>query len=149
MESITLFIVYSLCIPSQLMYIYITHHSCSFPKTFTKMALPKSLFYAFFLILFSSIRIAHNMYLSPSPAPNPAYDDNDNIGPTVFDVTSFGATGDCGTDDTSAFKMAWDAACMSSGSKSALLLVPYTFCFLVKPTSFNGPCRTNLVLQVS
>jgi len=112
------------------------------------MSLPNSLFYTFFLILFSTIRIAQSIYLSPSPAPNPAYNDNDNIAPTVFDVTSFGAIGDCSTDDTSAFKMAWDAACMSTGPKSALLLVPYTFCFLVKPTTFNGPCRTNLVLQV-
>ncbi|XP_010418948.1 PREDICTED: polygalacturonase At1g48100-like [Camelina sativa] len=113
------------------------------------MTLLNSLFYAFFLISFSLIRISHNMYIiSPSPAPNPAYDDYDNIAPTVFDVTSFGAIGDCTTDDTSAFKMAWDAACMTTGSKSSLLLVPDTFCFLVKPTSFNGPCRTQLVLQI-
>ncbi|KAL1194238.1 Polygalacturonase [Cardamine amara subsp. amara] len=113
------------------------------------MTFPKSLFYAFFLILFSSSQIAHNMNLiSPSPAPNPVYDDNDNAALTIFDVTSFGATGDCTTDDTSAFKMAWDTACMSRGSKSAVVLVPYSFCFLVKPTSFNGPCRTSLVLQI-
>lgn len=115
-----------------------------------KMAFPNSFFYTFFLILSaSSIRIAHSMNLSPSPAPNPAYDDDNNIAPTVFDVTSFGAIGDCTTDDTSAFKMAWDTACMTTGSKTVLILVPYTFCFLVKPTSFNGPCKTHLVLQVS
>ncbi|KAF8098297.1 hypothetical protein N665_0269s0022 [Sinapis alba] len=107
-----------------------------------------SLLYAFFLILLSSSRLTHNMNLSPSPAPNPAYYDDNNNALTVFDVTSFGAIGDCRTDDTSAFKMAWDTACMTTGVDSTVLLVPYTFCFLVKPTSFNGPCRTRLTLQI-
>ncbi|CAF1727684.1 unnamed protein product [Brassica oleracea var. botrytis] len=109
------------------------------------MSFASKLLYAFFLILLSSSRVTHNMNISPSPAPNPAYyDDNNN----VFDVTSFGAIGDCRTDDTSAFNMAWDTACMTTGVDSAVLLVPYTFCFLVKPTSFNGPCRTRLTLQI-
>ncbi|CAH2046677.1 unnamed protein product, partial [Thlaspi arvense] len=112
-----------------------------------KMSFP-SLFYAYFLILLSSFQTTHNINLSPSPAPNPvSYDDTDNA-LSVFDVTSFGAIGDCRTDDTSAFNMAWDMACMSADVDSAVLLVPNTFCFLVKPTSFNGPCRTRLTLQI-
>lgn len=127
---------------------YIVHYSSSH-NTLTKKMSIGSLLYAFFLILLSSSRLSHNMNISPSPAPNPASYDDNNTALTIFDVTSFGAIGDCRTDDTSAFKMAWDTACMTTSVDSTVLLVPYTFCFLVKPTSFNGPCRTRLTLQVS
>ncbi|CAN8253865.1 unnamed protein product [Cochlearia groenlandica] len=110
------------------------------------MLFPSLLYAFFFLILFSTSQIAHNMNLiSPSLAPNPAYDDSENA-LTVLDVTSYGAIGDCKTDDTLGFKMAWDVACMTTGQ--VMLLVPYTFCFLVKPTSFNGPCKTNITFQI-
>ncbi|XAR49240.1 Polygalacturonase [Bertholletia excelsa] len=53
--------------------------------------------------------------------------------------------GDGVTDDTEAFKMAWDSACQA---ESATLLVPYGYSFMVKPAIFTGPCRSGLVFQI-
>ncbi|KAL9348014.1 hypothetical protein Peur_059380 [Populus x canadensis] len=65
----------------------------------------------------------------------------------VFDVRSFGAVGDGITDDTDAFKMAWDAAC--NQDDSAVILVPYGFEFMIQSTIFTGPCQGGLVFQVT
>ncbi|XP_044494604.1 polygalacturonase At1g48100-like [Mangifera indica] len=82
--------------------------------------------------------------LSPSPAPaNPPKDDDSKAG--VFDVRKFGAVGDGITDDTEAFKMAWDTACQND---SAVILVPYGFTFMIQSTIFTGPCQGRLVFQV-
>lgn len=77
---------------------------------------------------------------SPSPSPSPS-DDDDGI----FDVRAFGAVGDGMTDDTQAFKEAWDAACQV---ESATLLVPSAYSFLIHSTIFTGPCQTGFVFQV-
>lgn len=89
----------------------------------------------------------------PSPAPQAAdvgsaaaphsYTVDD---PMVFDVRKYGAVGDSVTDDTEAFKEAWDAAC---GAESATLFVPHGHTFMIQSTIFTGPCRANLVVQVS
>lgn len=82
--------------------------------------------------------------LSPSPAPaNPPKDDDSKAG--VFDVRKFGAVGDGITDDTEAFKMAWDTACQND---SAVILVPYGFTFMIQSTIFTGPCQGRLVFQI-
>nr|GMD63953.1 polygalacturonase At1g48100 [Ipomoea batatas] len=52
--------------------------------------------------------------------------------------------GDGMTDDTQAFKEAWDAACQV---ESATLLVPSAYSFLIHSTIFTGPCQTGFVFQ--
>ncbi|XP_052173755.1 polygalacturonase-like isoform X1 [Diospyros lotus] len=59
-------------------------------------------------------------------------------------VNDFGAKGD-GSDDTQAFKNAWQAACSSSAA--ATLLVPKKK-YLVKPIRFAGPCKAALTVQI-
>lgn len=87
----------------------------------------------------------------PSPAPEPAnaaspsYSGGEADPISTFDVRKFGAKGDGVTNDTDAFKMAWDAAC---DAESATLLVPRGFSFMIQSTIFTGPCKANLVFQV-
>lgn len=94
---------------------------------------------------------------SPLPSPQPASppnnndDDNDKDSynsprVTIFDVRKFGATGDGVTDDTDAFKMAWDTACQQSNS--SIIRVGYGFTFMIQPTVFTGPCQGDIVFQV-
>ncbi|XP_024020047.1 polygalacturonase At1g48100 [Morus notabilis] len=89
---------------------------------------------------------------TPMPVPEPAeppYNDDSPITNSsgVFDVRKFGAAGDGVTDDTDAFKMAWDTACQSD-SASSLILVPKGFSFMIQSTIFTGPCKSSLVFQV-
>ncbi|KAF2304797.1 hypothetical protein GH714_038001 [Hevea brasiliensis] len=81
--------------------------------------------------------------LSPEPANPPDYGSDHNSG--VFDVRKFGAVGDGITDDTDAFKMAWEAACQVD---SAVIHVPYGFKFMIQSTIFTGPCQGRLQFQV-
>ncbi|KAJ4844789.1 hypothetical protein Tsubulata_003503 [Turnera subulata] len=85
----------------------------------------------------------------PTPAPEPSAvpsdDGSTNNASGVFDVRRFGAVGDGVTDDTEAFKMAWDTACQVDG---AVILVPYGQKFMIQSTIFTGPCQGGLVLQV-
>ncbi|KAJ6675047.1 POLYGALACTURONASE/GLYCOSIDE HYDROLASE FAMILY PROTEIN [Salix viminalis] len=84
---------------------------------------------------------------SPPPEPaNPPAGSGDNSTAGVFDVRNFGAIGDGITDDTDAFKMAWDAAC--NQDDSAVILVPYGLKFMIQSTIFTGPCQGGLVFQV-
>ncbi|CAN1196405.1 Polygalacturonase At1g48100 [Linum perenne] len=78
---------------------------------------------------------------APTPAPASAYDD----GQGVLDVRRFGAIGDGVTDDTIAFKMAWDAACQVG---SSVIRVPKGFTFMIQPTIFTGPCQSGVIFQV-
>ncbi|CAN1353124.1 Polygalacturonase At1g48100 [Linum perenne] len=80
--------------------------------------------------------------LAPAPAPASAYDD----GQGVLDVRRFGAIGDGVTDDTIAFKMAWDAACQVG---SSVIRVPKGFTFMIQPTIFTGPCQSGVIFQKS
>ena len=86
----------------------------------------------------------------PAPAPEPAeppYNDGDpNNSSGVFDVRKFGAAGNGITDDTDAFKMAWDSACQSDSA--AVILVPKGLSFMIQSTIFTGPCKGVLVFQV-
>ncbi|KAK6260381.1 Glycoside hydrolase [Theobroma cacao] len=87
--------------------------------------------------------------LAPEPssslAPKPSSPSDDGNATGVFDVRKFGAVGDGVTDDTEAFKMAWDSACRVN---SAVLHVPYGFSFMIQSTIFLGPCQGGLVFQV-
>ncbi|KAK7267317.1 hypothetical protein RIF29_19986 [Crotalaria pallida] len=60
-------------------------------------------------------------------------------------VNEYGAKGDGRTDDTQAFKKAWQAACSSRG---AILLVPKKK-YLLKPIRFSGPCKSRITIQIS
>lgn len=77
-------------------------------------------------------------YIASSPSPEPS-------SVRVFDVLSFGAVGDGASEDTQAFKMAWDAACQTEFS---VLLAPVGYSFMILPTIFTGPCKNGLVFQV-
>lgn len=80
---------------------------------------------------------------SQSPSPPPDYTE-------TFDVRAFGAIGDGVSDDTEAFKSAWDAACQlqSADDESAILVIPSGYSFLVQSTIFTGPCETDIIFQV-
>ncbi|KAI4349779.1 hypothetical protein L6164_010335 [Bauhinia variegata] len=82
----------------------------------------------------------------PAVAPSPSPDNYDNAN-GVFDVRTFGAIGDGLTDDTEAFKMAWDTACQSE-SPVNVIRVPRGFSFVIQSTIFTGPCQGALVLKV-
>ncbi|XP_021291843.1 exopolygalacturonase-like [Herrania umbratica] len=58
----------------------------------------------------------------------------------VFDVTEHGAVADGGTESSSAFSAAWNAACGHPGN-STFYIPEGTF--LVGPISFPGPCYNN------
>lgn len=108
----------------------------------------------FVLILFS--HYAHfsivaswsldHISLSPSPAPGPSLAPKIQPSQVVFDVRSFGGVGDGVTDDTQAFKMAWDSACQSD--EPSTLLVPKHYTFLIQSTIFTGSCGNRVVFEV-
>ncbi|XP_044467840.1 polygalacturonase [Mangifera indica] len=59
-------------------------------------------------------------------------------------VDDFGAKGDGSTDDTEAFKKAWQEAC----SQGAVLVVPGDKTYYLKPIRFSGPCKPNLMVEI-
>ncbi|KAK7397088.1 hypothetical protein VNO78_18255 [Psophocarpus tetragonolobus] len=81
--------------------------------------------------------------LPPSPAPEAL---SQNANPFVFNVKSFGAVADGVSDDTEAFKLAWEAACHAE--ESGTILVPKGHIFLIQSTIFTGPCNSILTLKV-
>ncbi|XP_023529142.1 polygalacturonase At1g48100-like [Cucurbita pepo subsp. pepo] len=91
---------------------------------------------------------------SPSSSPEPANPPDDNDGGSSFNATGFfdvrhyGAIGDGTTDDTEAFKIAWDTACQSDNDDYTVILVPYGFSFMIQSTIFTGPCKHGVVFQV-
>ncbi|OMO76680.1 Glycoside hydrolase, family 28 [Corchorus olitorius] len=66
-------------------------------------------------------------------------------GKVLVNVDSFGAVGDGVSDDTEAFRKAWDTACSTPKS---VFLVPPGCHYLVNATKFKGPCVDRLVLQI-
>ncbi|KAL0006379.1 hypothetical protein SO802_013940 [Lithocarpus litseifolius] len=87
--------------------------------------------------------------LPPDPAPeavSPSYNVDSASSITTFNVQSFGAIGDGVTDDTQAFKMAWDTACQAE--KSGILLVPKGHSFMIQSTIFTGPCKSGITFQI-
>ncbi|WVZ71306.1 hypothetical protein U9M48_019904 [Paspalum notatum var. saurae] len=87
----------------------------------------------------------------PIPPPPPAAKNCSSptaMGNAVFDVRSFGASGNGGSgNDTRAFRAAWKAAC-SSDSAAATLLVPSDGVFTINSTIFAGPCKPSLTFQI-
>lgn len=84
-------------------------------------------------------------YPTPSPPDSSGSGGSEPDG-CVFDVRSYGAIGDGSTDDTAAFKLAWNDAC---ASESAVLLVPSDYTFMITSTIFYGPCNRGIVFQVT
>ncbi|KAJ0979990.1 hypothetical protein J5N97_015464 [Dioscorea zingiberensis] len=82
--------------------------------------------------------------VSPAPAPAPAASPI-SISIHVFNVRSFGAVGDGVSDDTEAFKTAWDSACEAG---PAVILAPKGYSFMIQSTIFTGPCQSSIVFQV-
>lgn len=82
----------------------------------------------------------------PPEASAPSPDENLNNYTSTHDVRMFGAVGDGETDDTEAFKTAWDSACQTD---SGVLLVPYGYTFMIQSTIFTGPCQSGFVFQVT
>ncbi|KVH93030.1 Glycoside hydrolase, family 28 [Cynara cardunculus var. scolymus] len=69
---------------------------------------------------------------------------------TTFNVMKYGATGNGKTDDSPAFSEAWKAACQAQPNDKSILVIPAGKTFLLKPISFNGPCKpSRIYVQVS
>ncbi|KAG2239310.1 hypothetical protein Bca52824_090170 [Brassica carinata] len=60
-------------------------------------------------------------------------------------ATSFGAVGDGKTDDTKAFLNAWKAVCNGGSRGKTNLLVPLGKTFMLKPLTFEGPCKSSSI----
>ncbi|KAF8097891.1 hypothetical protein N665_0279s0021 [Sinapis alba] len=60
-------------------------------------------------------------------------------------VSSFGAVGDGKTDDTKAFLNAWKAVCNGGSRGKKNLLVPLGKTFMLKPLTFEGPCKSSSI----
>ncbi|GAB4842067.1 hypothetical protein Ancab_012027 [Ancistrocladus abbreviatus] len=66
-----------------------------------------------------------------------------------FSVINFGAIGDGVTDDSPAFAKAWTAACEAT-ARSVILIIPQGKTFLLKPLTFQGPCKPpSINVQIS
>ncbi|CAL5193463.1 unnamed protein product [Lathyrus oleraceus] len=63
----------------------------------------------------------------------------------IVNVNDYGAKGDGYTDDTQAFKKAWEVACSSGES---VFVAPQDNNFLLKPIRFSGPCKSNITVQI-
>ncbi|CAA7387931.1 unnamed protein product [Spirodela intermedia] len=64
----------------------------------------------------------------------------------VVNVKDYGARGDGDSYDNMAFTKAWKAAC--SSSTPVTLLVPAGSTYLLKPTTFFGPCKSAVVVTI-
>ncbi|KAJ4783424.1 Pectin lyase-like superfamily protein [Rhynchospora pubera] len=76
----------------------------------------------------------------PTPAPTGANSYS------LFDVLTYGAVGNGVSDDTEAFKTAWDSACQEMNP--SMISVPKGYSFLIKSTIFAGPCQNIIIFQV-
>ncbi|KAL6146452.1 hypothetical protein ACLB2K_057131 [Fragaria x ananassa] len=98
---------------------------------------------------YTSSLVVSQISVPPSPAPaaavSPTYNGSSALGTTVFNVRTFGAVGNGVTDDTEAFKMAWDSACQTENSE---VLVPKSRSYMLQSTIFTGPCKSGLKLQI-
>ncbi|KAL3843570.1 hypothetical protein ACJIZ3_000973 [Penstemon smallii] len=137
----------------------------SFPRIDTKNLNSKMSISRYFIVFFAiplcflvlssqcrpskmlNYRVLSQISATPSPAPLPSYEPAapSDQNSSVFSVLSYGAVGDGVTDDTQAFKMAWDSACQAD---SATILVPKHYTFMIQSTIFTGPCKNQILLQI-
>ncbi|KAK9921866.1 hypothetical protein M0R45_030362 [Rubus argutus] len=64
----------------------------------------------------------------------------------TFNVFDYGAVGDGQNNDSEAFLKAWNALCVAKGTPT--LVVPKEKTFLLQPTKFSGPCKSNDSIHV-
>ncbi|XP_015881617.3 polygalacturonase QRT2-like [Ziziphus jujuba] len=64
---------------------------------------------------------------------------------STLNVHDFGAKGDGITDDSEAFKEAWNRACSSEGQR-VVLLIPRSN-YMLKPMKFSGPCKSDHLIM--
>ncbi|XP_061369185.1 probable polygalacturonase At3g15720 [Gastrolobium bilobum] len=62
----------------------------------------------------------------------------------IFNVVTYGATGDGLTDDSHAFVKAWEDTC-GAIEGTPTLLIPKGKTFMLQPVSFQGPCKSATV----
>ncbi|KAH6801351.1 Pectin lyase-like superfamily protein [Perilla frutescens var. hirtella] len=87
------------------------------------------------LIQLPSSGLSRNTYSSSSPKT------------LVLNIDKFGAKGDGITDDSKILQDVWKVACFTSSP--AEILIPSGNSYLVNPTSFGGPCQSNVTLRIS
>ncbi|XP_030469875.2 probable polygalacturonase At1g80170 [Syzygium oleosum] len=69
-------------------------------------------------------------------------------GKKFFDVIEYGTVGDGRTDNTKAFKKAWNDACESKASVPTMH-IPQNKTYLLQPLVLRGPCNSqNLTIQI-
>ncbi|CAI8613985.1 unnamed protein product [Vicia faba] len=63
----------------------------------------------------------------------------------IVNVNDYGAKGDGYSDDTQAFKKAWEVVC---SSRESVFVAPEDNNYLLKPIRFSGPCKSNITVQI-
>ncbi|KAM6565108.1 hypothetical protein CsatB_025106 [Cannabis sativa] len=86
---------------------------------------------------------------TPQPPPQPKPQPKPQL-PSIqtqknINVDDFGAKGN-GQDDAAAFERAWEEAC--SSNVTVTLMVPQNNNYLLKPIVFQGPCKSNVTIQI-
>ncbi|KAF8013004.1 LOW QUALITY PROTEIN: hypothetical protein BT93_I0999 [Corymbia citriodora subsp. variegata] len=72
-----------------------------------------------------------------------------SVGQSFFNVVEYGAVGDGRTDDTKAFKKAWNDACESNVIVPTMH-IPRNKTYLLQPLVLQGPCNSqNLTIQIN
>ncbi|KAH7845696.1 hypothetical protein Vadar_005008 [Vaccinium darrowii] len=70
-------------------------------------------------------------------------------GDRTYNVLDFGAAGDGDSDDTQAFKDAWEATCGSRAGSPATMHVPSGSTFFLQPIVFAGPCTSDVNIVIN
>ncbi|KAH7845399.1 hypothetical protein Vadar_001533 [Vaccinium darrowii] len=70
-------------------------------------------------------------------------------GDRTYNVLDFGAAGDGDSDDTQAFKDAWEATCGSRAGSPATMHVPSGSTFYLQPIIFAGPCTSDVNVVIN
>ncbi|KAJ6342511.1 hypothetical protein OIU78_010444 [Salix suchowensis] len=82
-----------------------------------------------------------------SSSPSLSQQESDPVPKGVLFVGDFGAKGDGLSNDTQAFKEAWEMAC--SYRARTRIVIPAGYNFLVHPVDFGGPCKSKVTLDIS
>ncbi|XP_019086567.1 PREDICTED: probable polygalacturonase At3g15720 [Camelina sativa] len=91
-----------------------------------------------FLTFLLSLSLFHTFQLVQSRSS--LYHDDKN-----FNVLDYGAIGDGFSDDSKAFKDAWEDTCNYIGSQSTME-IPEGYTFLLQPIEFHGPCKSKKII---
>ncbi|CAN8266403.1 unnamed protein product [Cochlearia groenlandica] len=119
-------------------------------KTLKSFSLLAMLLYAI-IIVFTISTISGKHHVKKIKTKHNRHSKNTPTGPYisthegVFDILSFGAKGDGVSDDSKALVRAWKAACEVAGGKVEIPAGKY---FMVKPVTFQGPCKEETVVQI-